>query len=117
MADQEMALAGLTRVALHCDSCDMSALLPQERQGFTCPRCKLVVLLEEKVSGASPSYSGVLKLKFHQPQTARIAESGNQEYLVSEEGLPEPRKWRPLICRKCTDPLWLMIFFFFWTGL
>ncbi|XP_044288387.1 choline transporter-like protein 3 isoform X3 [Varanus komodoensis] len=39
------------------------------------------------------------------------------EYLVSEEGLPEPRKWRPLICRKCTDPLWLMIFFFFWTGL
>ncbi|XP_033007458.1 choline transporter-like protein 3 [Lacerta agilis] len=39
------------------------------------------------------------------------------EYVVSEDGLPEPRKWRPLIYRKCTDPLWLMIFFFFWSGL
>uniref|UniRef100_A0A8D2L638 SGNH hydrolase-type esterase domain-containing protein n=1 Tax=Varanus komodoensis TaxID=61221 RepID=A0A8D2L638_VARKO len=49
MADQEMALAGVTGVAVHCESCDMFALLPQERQGYTCPRCKLVTLLEEEV--------------------------------------------------------------------
>uniref|UniRef100_A0ABM5G8T4 Choline transporter-like protein n=3 Tax=Pogona vitticeps TaxID=103695 RepID=A0ABM5G8T4_9SAUR len=39
------------------------------------------------------------------------------EYWVSEDGLPEPRKWQPLMSRKCTDPLWLIIFFFFWSGL
>ncbi|XP_062973734.1 choline transporter-like protein 3 [Elgaria multicarinata webbii] len=39
------------------------------------------------------------------------------EYLVTEDGLPEPRKWRPLIYRKCTDTLWLIIFFVFWAGL
>ncbi|XP_042322086.1 choline transporter-like protein 3 isoform X2 [Sceloporus undulatus] len=39
------------------------------------------------------------------------------EYLVSEDGLPEPRKWRPLMYRKCTDPVWLIIFFLFWSGL
>nr|XP_060629943.1 choline transporter-like protein 3 [Anolis sagrei ordinatus] len=39
------------------------------------------------------------------------------EYLVTEDGLPEARKWRPSMYRKCTDPLWLMIFFLFWTGL
>ncbi|KAF7235021.1 Vomeronasal type-2 receptor 1 [Varanus komodoensis] len=49
MADQEMALARVTGVAVHCDSCNMFALLPQERQGYTCPRCKMVNLLEEEV--------------------------------------------------------------------
>ncbi|KAF7243698.1 Polyribonucleotide nucleotidyltransferase, partial [Varanus komodoensis] len=49
MADQEMALAGVTGVVVRCDSCDMFALLPQERQGYTCPRCKMVTLLEEEV--------------------------------------------------------------------
>ncbi|XP_077189064.1 choline transporter-like protein 3 isoform X1 [Paroedura picta] len=39
------------------------------------------------------------------------------EYVVSEGGLAEPRKWQPLMCRKCTDSLWLMLFFLFWTGL
>ncbi|KAJ6658402.1 hypothetical protein lerEdw1_020106 [Lerista edwardsae] len=37
--------------------------------------------------------------------------------LVSEDGFPEPRKWRPLIYRTCTDPIWLMLFFLFWSGL
>uniref|UniRef100_A0A8D2KRG4 SGNH hydrolase-type esterase domain-containing protein n=1 Tax=Varanus komodoensis TaxID=61221 RepID=A0A8D2KRG4_VARKO len=49
MADQEMALAGVMGVAVHCDSCNMFALLPQERQGYTCPRYKMVTLLEEEV--------------------------------------------------------------------
>ncbi|XP_066480162.1 choline transporter-like protein 3 isoform X2 [Tiliqua scincoides] len=38
------------------------------------------------------------------------------EYVVSEDGFPEPRKWRPLIYRTCTDPIWLMLFFLFWSG-
>ncbi|KAF7247912.1 Peroxyureidoacrylate/ureidoacrylate amidohydrolase RutB [Varanus komodoensis] len=41
-----MALAGITFVAV-CS--DMFVLLPQERQGYACPRCKLVTLLEEEV--------------------------------------------------------------------
>uniref|UniRef100_A0A8D2J4A1 SGNH hydrolase-type esterase domain-containing protein n=1 Tax=Varanus komodoensis TaxID=61221 RepID=A0A8D2J4A1_VARKO len=49
MADQEMSLAGVKGVAVHCESCNMFALLPQERQGYTCPRCKMVTLLEEEV--------------------------------------------------------------------
>ncbi|KAF7247670.1 hypothetical protein EYD10_06106 [Varanus komodoensis] len=49
MADQELALAGVTGVAVRCESCDMFALLPQERQGYTCPQCKMVTLLEEEV--------------------------------------------------------------------
>uniref|UniRef100_A0A8D2L091 SGNH hydrolase-type esterase domain-containing protein n=1 Tax=Varanus komodoensis TaxID=61221 RepID=A0A8D2L091_VARKO len=49
MTVKEMALAGVTGVAVPCDSCDMFALLPRERQGYTCPRCKLVTLLEEEV--------------------------------------------------------------------
>uniref|UniRef100_A0A8D2LR26 SGNH hydrolase-type esterase domain-containing protein n=1 Tax=Varanus komodoensis TaxID=61221 RepID=A0A8D2LR26_VARKO len=47
MADQKIALAGVTGVAVRCDNCDMFALLPQEKQGYTCPRCKMVTLLEE----------------------------------------------------------------------
>ncbi|KAF7243749.1 Ankyrin repeat and SOCS box protein 18 [Varanus komodoensis] len=43
-----MALAGITGVAVRCDSCDMFALLPHERQGYTCPQCKLVTLPEEE---------------------------------------------------------------------
>ncbi|XP_048352178.1 choline transporter-like protein 3 isoform X1 [Sphaerodactylus townsendi] len=39
------------------------------------------------------------------------------EYVVSEDGLSEPRQWRPLMYRKCTDSLWLMLFFLFWAGL
>ncbi|KAF7239521.1 Integrator complex subunit 14 [Varanus komodoensis] len=51
MADQEMGLAGVTGVAVRCDSCNMFTLLPQERQGYTCPRCQWVVLLEEEERG------------------------------------------------------------------
>uniref|UniRef100_A0A8D2L7V5 SGNH hydrolase-type esterase domain-containing protein n=1 Tax=Varanus komodoensis TaxID=61221 RepID=A0A8D2L7V5_VARKO len=49
MADQERALAGIMGVAVRCNNCDMFALLPQESQGYTCPRCKLMVLLEEEL--------------------------------------------------------------------
>ncbi|KAF7236651.1 MICOS complex subunit MIC13 [Varanus komodoensis] len=48
MADQEMALVGVTGVAVRCENCDMFALFPQERQGYTCPQCKMVTLLEEE---------------------------------------------------------------------
>ncbi|KAF7245214.1 Piezo-type mechanosensitive ion channel component 2, partial [Varanus komodoensis] len=51
MQDQEMALAGVMDVAVRCRSCDVFALLPQERQAYTCPRCKLVVLLQEELRG------------------------------------------------------------------
>lgn len=36
---------------------------------------------------------------------------------VSAERTPGQREWRPQIYRKCTDPQWLFLFFFFWTGL
>ncbi|XP_058295832.1 choline transporter-like protein 3 isoform X5 [Hylobates moloch] len=39
------------------------------------------------------------------------------EYLVSAEGAPRQREWRPQIYRKCTDTAWLFLFFLFWTGL
>ncbi|XP_075616089.1 choline transporter-like protein 3 isoform X4 [Balearica regulorum gibbericeps] len=29
----------------------------------------------------------------------------------------ELREWRPVIYRKCTDTVWLLLFFLFWTGL
>ncbi|XP_015996395.2 choline transporter-like protein 3 isoform X3 [Rousettus aegyptiacus] len=38
-------------------------------------------------------------------------------HLVSAERTPGQREWRPQIYRKCTDPQWLFLFFFFWTGL
>ncbi|XP_068808526.1 choline transporter-like protein 3 isoform X3 [Struthio camelus] len=34
-----------------------------------------------------------------------------------EGSVSEPREWRPLIYRKCTDVLWLLLFFIFWAGL
>ncbi|XP_008831890.1 choline transporter-like protein 3 isoform X1 [Nannospalax galili] len=39
------------------------------------------------------------------------------EYLVSAERSPRQREWRPQIYRKCTDTVWLVLFFLFWTGL
>ncbi|XP_062437419.1 choline transporter-like protein 3 isoform X2 [Rhea pennata] len=34
-----------------------------------------------------------------------------------EDRVSELREWRPLIYRKCTDILWLILFFIFWAGL
>ncbi|XP_067157001.1 choline transporter-like protein 3 isoform X1 [Apteryx mantelli] len=34
-----------------------------------------------------------------------------------EDSVSELREWRPLIYRKCTDILWLFLFFIFWAGL
>ncbi|XP_053893879.1 choline transporter-like protein 3 isoform X3 [Malaclemys terrapin pileata] len=39
------------------------------------------------------------------------------EYQVSVDGISGQREWRPLIYRKCTDVLWLILFFLFWAGL
>ncbi|KAM8783543.1 LOW QUALITY PROTEIN: choline transporter-like protein 3 [Rhynchonycteris naso] len=39
------------------------------------------------------------------------------ENLVSAEGTPRQREWRPQIYRKCTDTTWLLLFFLFWMGL
>ncbi|XP_023497360.2 choline transporter-like protein 3 isoform X2 [Equus caballus] len=39
------------------------------------------------------------------------------EYQVSAERTPREREWRPQIYRKCTDTIWLSLFFLFWTGL
>ncbi|XP_040607882.1 choline transporter-like protein 3 isoform X2 [Mesocricetus auratus] len=39
------------------------------------------------------------------------------EYVVSAEETPRQREWRPQIYRKCTDTVWLAVFFLFWTGL
>ncbi|XP_040854627.1 choline transporter-like protein 3 isoform X1 [Ochotona curzoniae] len=39
------------------------------------------------------------------------------EYRVSAEETPRPREWRPQIYRKCTDKMWLFLFFLFWAGL
>ncbi|XP_073213100.1 choline transporter-like protein 3 isoform X3 [Lepidochelys kempii] len=39
------------------------------------------------------------------------------EYRVSVDGISGQREWRPLIYRKCTDVLWLILFFLFWAGL
>ncbi|XP_065411653.1 choline transporter-like protein 3 isoform X3 [Chrysemys picta bellii] len=36
---------------------------------------------------------------------------------VSVDGISGQREWRPLIYRKCTDVLWLILFFLFWAGL
>uniref|UniRef100_A0A8C8SAJ6 Choline transporter-like protein n=1 Tax=Pelusios castaneus TaxID=367368 RepID=A0A8C8SAJ6_9SAUR len=36
---------------------------------------------------------------------------------VSLNGISGQREWRPLIYRKCTDVLWLVLFFLFWAGL
>ncbi|KAM9283120.1 choline transporter-like protein 3 [Morus bassanus] len=33
------------------------------------------------------------------------------------ESVSELREWRPVLYRKCTDTLWLLLFFLFWTGL
>ncbi|PKU48160.1 choline transporter-like protein 3 [Limosa lapponica baueri] len=33
------------------------------------------------------------------------------------DGVSELREWRPVIYRKCTDTLWLLLFFLFWAGL
>eukprot|EP00076_Gallus_gallus_P024143 XP_015146213.1 choline transporter-like protein 3 isoform X2 [Gallus gallus] len=35
----------------------------------------------------------------------------------SVECVSELREWRPVVSRKCTDPLWLLLFFLFWAGL
>ncbi|NXJ14855.1 CTL3 protein, partial [Odontophorus gujanensis] len=35
----------------------------------------------------------------------------------SGDCVSEVREWRPVISRKCTDPLWLFLFFLFWAGL
>ncbi|XP_076193899.1 choline transporter-like protein 3 isoform X2 [Aptenodytes patagonicus] len=35
----------------------------------------------------------------------------------SGDGVSELREWRPVIYRKCTDTLWLLLFFLFWAGL
>ncbi|OXB66189.1 hypothetical protein ASZ78_012988 [Callipepla squamata] len=35
----------------------------------------------------------------------------------SGDRVSEAREWRPVISRKCTDPLWLFFFFLFWAGL
>ncbi|XP_015725781.1 choline transporter-like protein 3 [Coturnix japonica] len=35
----------------------------------------------------------------------------------SGDCVSELREWRPVISRKCTDPLWLLLFFLFWAGL
>ncbi|XP_047923220.1 choline transporter-like protein 3 isoform X2 [Anser cygnoides] len=34
----------------------------------------------------------------------------------SGECVAELREWRPVVYRKCTDPLWLLLFFLFWAG-
>ncbi|XP_054689130.1 choline transporter-like protein 3 isoform X1 [Grus americana] len=33
------------------------------------------------------------------------------------DSVSELREWRPVIYRKCTDTVWLLLFFLFWTGL
>ncbi|XP_064311609.1 choline transporter-like protein 3 [Phalacrocorax carbo] len=33
------------------------------------------------------------------------------------ESVSELREWRPVLYRKCTDKLWLLLFFLFWAGL
>ncbi|NWW44471.1 CTL3 protein, partial [Pedionomus torquatus] len=35
----------------------------------------------------------------------------------SGDGVSELREWRPVVYRKCTDTLWLLLFFLFWAGL
>ncbi|NXS39528.1 CTL3 protein, partial [Balaeniceps rex] len=35
----------------------------------------------------------------------------------SGDSVSELREWRPVIYRKCTDALWLLLFFLFWAGL
>ncbi|XP_064927174.1 choline transporter-like protein 3 isoform X8 [Columba livia] len=35
----------------------------------------------------------------------------------SGDSVSELREWRPVIYRKCTDTLWLLLFFLFWAGL
>ncbi|KAM6079767.1 choline transporter-like protein 3 isoform 2-T2 [Theristicus caerulescens] len=35
----------------------------------------------------------------------------------SGESVSELREWRPVVYRKCTDTLWLLLFFLFWAGL
>ncbi|XP_068022404.1 choline transporter-like protein 3 isoform X1 [Melanerpes formicivorus] len=35
----------------------------------------------------------------------------------SGDGVCELREWRPAVHRKCTDTLWLLLFFLFWAGL
>ncbi|KAM9280681.1 choline transporter-like protein 3 [Cariama cristata] len=35
----------------------------------------------------------------------------------SGDSVSELREWRPAIYRKCTDTLWLLLFFLFWAGL
>ncbi|XP_061317832.1 choline transporter-like protein 3 isoform X2 [Pezoporus flaviventris] len=33
------------------------------------------------------------------------------------DGVSELREWRPVVYRKCTDALWLLLFFLYWAGL
>ena len=62
-------------VAVTCVSCGMFVFLPRDMNDYTCNKCKLVVLLEEKVQQLEERVSALRLIKDHERFTDRVEQT------------------------------------------